>query len=250
MCIQKILHQRLIFPIINGIAVTNFHAAAYLGEKDKSVLILLQFIFRNNCIRLFRIQYHIQRFTKSTEEIIKVFPLLIVSKKHFNFFSIAWIFQICKQFRQPGIYFPQASHRQHNIHHNTFQISAVKVLQPGAAVQIHSCIQLFNQSTIVHNQAVILALIQTVGTSNSLKQSVFFQLFVYVEHLADGGIKTGKQLTAHDKNINVPCAELILHCLFIGICVTVAIHHFIPVGNDLIVSTFIYIVYAFPEIRR
>ena len=58
-CIQKILHQRLIFPVINGIAVTDFHAAAHLGEKDKSVLILLQFIFQNGCIRLFRIQHYI-----------------------------------------------------------------------------------------------------------------------------------------------------------------------------------------------
>ena len=62
-----------------------------------------------------------------------------------------------------------------------------------------------------------------------------------------GGIKTGKQLTAHDKNINVPCAELVLHCLFVGICVTVAVHHFIPVGNDLIVGTLVYIVYTFPQ---
>ena len=109
--IQKILHQRLIFPVINCIAVTDFHATAYLGEKDKSVLILLQFIFRNGCIRLFRIQNHIQRFAKSTEEIIKVLSLLIVSKKHFHFFGVAWIFQVCKQFCQPSIGFPQASHR-------------------------------------------------------------------------------------------------------------------------------------------
>ena len=78
---------------------------------------------------------------------------------------------------------------------------------------------------------------------------MFFQLFVDVENLADGGVKAGKQLTAHDKNIDVPCAELVLHCLFVGICVTVAVHHFIPVGNDLIVGTFVYIVYTFPEIR-
>ena len=77
---------------------------------------------------------------------------------------------------------------------------------------------------------------------------MFFQLFVNVEHLADGGIKTGKQLTAH--NDNIPCAELVLHCIFVGICVTVAVHHFIPVGNDLIVGTLVYIVYTFPQIRR
>ena len=79
---------------------------------------------------------------------------------------------------------------------------------------------------------------------------MFFQLFVDVEHLADGGIKTGKQLTAHNKNIDVSCAELVLHCLFVGICVTVAVHHFIPVGNDLIVGTLVYIIYTFPQIRR
>ena len=250
MCIQKILHQRLIFPVINGIAVTDFHATAYLGEKDKSVLILLQFIFRNGCIRLFRIQHHIQRFAKSTEKIIKVLSLLIVSKKHFHFFGVAWIFQVCKQFCQPSIGFPQASHRGHDIHHDTLQVSTVKVLQPGTAVQIHSGIQLFNQSTVVHNEAVVLAFIQTIGAGNSLEQTVFFQLFVNVEHLADGGIKTGKQLTAHNKNIDVPCAELVLHCLFVGICVTVAVHHFIPVGNDLIVGTLVYIIYTFPQIRR
>ena len=65
-----------------------------------------------------------------------------------------------------------------------------------------------------------------------------------------GGIKAGKQLAAHDENINISGAELILHCLFIGICIAVAVHHFIPVGDDLIVSTFTYIVYAFPEIGR
>ena len=59
-----------------------------------------------------------------------------------------------------------------------------------------------------------------------------------------------KQLTAHNKNIDVSCAELVLHCLFVGICVTVAVHHFIPVGNDLIVGTLVYIVYTFPQIRR
>ena len=250
MCIQKILHQRLIFPVINGITVTDFHAAAHLGEKDKSVLILLQFIFRNRCIRLFRIQHYIQRLAEITKEIIKVLSFLIVGKEHFHFFGVAWIFQVCKQFRQPGIGFPQASHRRHNIHRHALQVSTVKVFQPGAAVQIHSGIQLFNQSTVIHNEAVVLAFIQTVGAGNSLKQAVFFQLFVDVEHPADGGVKTGKQLTAHDKNIDVPCAELVLHCLFVGICVTVAVHHFIPIGNDFVVGTFVCVVYTFPQIRR
>ncbi len=79
---------------------------------------------------------------------------------------------------------------------------------------------------------------------------MLFQLFVDVEHLADGCVKAGKQLAAHDENINVTYAELVLHRLFIGICITVAVHHFIPVGNDLIVSPLIYIVCTFPEIGR
>ena len=213
-------------------------------------MILLQFIFRNRCIRLFRIQHYIQRLAEITKEIIKVLSFLIVGKEHFHFFGVAWIFQVCKQFRQPGIGFPQASHRRHDIHHDTLQVSTVKVLQPGATVQIHSGIQLFNQSTVVHNKAVVLAFIQPIGAGYSLEQTVFFQLFIDVEHLADGSIKTGKQLTAHNKNIDVSCAELVLHCLFVGICVTVAVHHFIPVGNDLIVGTLVYIVYTFPQIRR
>ena len=250
MRVQEILHQRFIFLVVNGITVSDFHAAAHLGEKEKRILILLQFLFGNSCVRLLCIQHDVQCFTKSTEKLIKILPLLIVSKKHFHLFCVAGIFQARKQFRQPGVGFPQPGDRRHDIHHNPLQVSAVEVLQSGAAVEIHGGVQFFNQSTVVHNEAVVLALMQAVGAGDGLEQTVFLQLLVDVEHLADRGVKAGEQLAAHNENVDVPCAELVLHGLFIGVCVAVAVHHLIPVGNDSIVGSFVCIVYAFPEIRR
>ena len=46
-----------------------------------------------------RIQYYIQRLAKRTEKMVKVLPLLIVSKKYFHLFGVTGIFQACKQFR-------------------------------------------------------------------------------------------------------------------------------------------------------
>ena len=99
---------------------------------------------------------------------VKALTFLVVSKKHLNFFDIAWIFQPSKQLGQSGVGVPKASHTGHDIHHNPFKVPAVKVLQPRAAVQVHGGIQLFDQSAVVHNQAIILALIEPVGTGDGL----------------------------------------------------------------------------------
>ena len=41
MGIQQILHQGLIFPVVDRVAIPDFYTAAHLGEEHESVLILL-----------------------------------------------------------------------------------------------------------------------------------------------------------------------------------------------------------------
>ena len=39
--VQQILHQGLIFPVVDRVAILDFYTAAYLGKEHESVLILL-----------------------------------------------------------------------------------------------------------------------------------------------------------------------------------------------------------------
>ena len=79
---------------------------------------------------------------------------------------------------------------------------------------------------------------------------MFLELLVDVEHLADGRVKASEEFAAHDEDVDIPSAKLVFDRFFIGVCIAVAVHHLVPVGDDLIVGALVHVVHAFPKIGR
>ena len=48
MRVQKVLHQRLVLTVVDGITIANFYTAPHLGEKHKTILVLFAF-FSGKC---------------------------------------------------------------------------------------------------------------------------------------------------------------------------------------------------------
>ena len=125
----------------------------------------------------------------------------------------------------------------------------VKVFQPGTTVKFHCLIQFFDQAPVIHDHSIAFALTQAICAGNGLKQTVLLKFFVQVKHLAERLIKAGKPFAAHDHKIQFSGMILCLDCFFIIIGTAIALHHPIPVGNYLVVCSFICIIHALAQIR-
>ena len=159
--------------------------------------------------------------SEDAKRVIEVLSQFFVCQFIRIFIFIFFVFHIRKQADELRIAFPQLADCRNHIHNRAAQVAAVVVFEARTAVHIHCGIKLLNQSAIIHDQAVVLALIQSVRAGDCLQQTVLFQLLVDVKHLTDRRIKAGQQLAAYDQNVNLAVDKLVLDRFLVGVGVTI-----------------------------
>ena len=79
---------------------------------------------------------------------------------------------------------------------------------------------------------------------------MIFQLFVDIQNLRTGSIKTGQQLAADNQNINFAVNEFSFERVFVIIGIAVLLHHLVPERNNEVIRAFVNFFRSFAQIRR
>ena len=132
-----------------------------------------------------------------------------------------------KQIPQVGVYLGKLIGVLLNVRHRGFQIG--RIVPGQLPVKINGLVQLLDHTTVIQDQAVLLAGMQAVDPRNGLQQGVFLELAGQIKDRIAGSIKAGEQFIHHDDDLGMVAAlkaiDQLLVVVFLG---SEALHHGLP----------------------